>query len=572
MGKTKEKAKPITGMAISFDLFDLPTAQHKAGLAGLILQIRSMKDRGRNFPEGTIPVVEKLTPTTATIRFTESSVQSLFDDLYDAAIVEVGVKSKWQGQVPKRIEEIEEKDEDGKLKKVKRFIYDVTQPCGHFLAQHIKNGTETWLKLWRDMLWAIPRGIPATRIPFEQRAKRLQCKEGQDAWKDLVKVQQARQTNGFHTAKVASSLWLGAQATNAEAIPFEGRAEQSFLLHFWPLTALIFVPQQIDHDGAGDFVGYVLAIPEVNELENFLVDYPLMLSQLGKETRGYRPAEAVIDLPAQGALAFLEHLARLASREVSQKQIKYAVGSIEFVHLVKIGNNIKSMAAGRIVPMPDLIAHYLEIVGRPGHPAMYRNPLFRRSLMVALLNNQEWYEPMAAMLSERPWPFFVRSTQSPQGLPWFWQDAAEKFRVELDKFHEEVSIAMATPDSKPDPQDRLPSLVYRLVQNFIYRKTELKSGQKWESFKEKKIKDEKTGKERVAIPKEYSDAKEKIASSTFLEMRSRRDQEFVNHFTAVFGSVGQYLPEDDFQVVAHGLLTQPDSVKTLTLLALSANS
>ena len=68
---------------------------------------------------------------------------------------------------------------------------------------------------------------------------------------------------------MAGSLWLGAQAINAEAVPFQGRAEQNLLLHFWPLTALIFVPQQIDSDGKGDFVGYILAIPEVDDLENF---------------------------------------------------------------------------------------------------------------------------------------------------------------------------------------------------------------------------------------------------------------------------------------------------------------
>lgn len=569
MSKTKEKVIPITEITITFDLFDLPTAQHKAGLAGLILQIQSMEDRQRNFLKDQIPVIVALTPSSARLRFTEISIQGLFDDCYDAAVAEVVVKSKWQGQEPIRTEDVDETDEHGKVKKVKRFVYEVVQPSGHFLAQHIRNGTDIWLKLWRDMLWSIPRGNPQSRIPYQQRAARTPCKEGHVAWQDLVKVEQARQKNGFHTTEVAGSLWLGAQATNAEAVPFEGRAEQNLLLHFWPITALIFVPQQIDHEGKGDFSGYVLAIPEVSDVENFVVDYPLMLGELSKETRGYRPAEAVIDLPAQGALAFLEHLARLATRKAAQKQIKYTVGSIEFLHLDKKGNNVKSLAAGRVVPVPDLIDQYVQIVGRPGSPPPYRNPFFRRGLMLAMLNHQRWYDPMAAMLAEWPWPFFVRSDQSPQGLPWFWQDAAEKFRVELTKYQEEDSNAMTEPN---DLQDPLPSLVYRLVQNFVRAKTEAKSGFKWNDFKDKKIKDEKSGKERVDVPRSYSEAKEKVASSAFLEMRSRREQEFVNHFTAVFGSVRQFLPEDDFQVVAEALLRQPDNVKTLTLLALSANS
>ena len=40
--------------------------------------------------------------TTAVVRFTERSVQSLFDDLYAAETVEVRSKSKWQGAAEKR--------------------------------------------------------------------------------------------------------------------------------------------------------------------------------------------------------------------------------------------------------------------------------------------------------------------------------------------------------------------------------------------------------------------------------------------------------------------------------------
>ena len=57
--------------------------------------------------------------------------------------------------------------------------------------------------------------------------------------------------------------------------------------------------------------GGALLLPEVADLENFCEDYSQMLRDLCKDVRGFRPAEAVVDLPAEGALAFLEHLARL---------------------------------------------------------------------------------------------------------------------------------------------------------------------------------------------------------------------------------------------------------------------
>lgn len=437
--------------------------------------------------------------------------------------------------------------------------------------------TKDWHKLWRDMLWSIPRGNPQARLAFQDCADGKPCREGQTAWTDLLRVEKARQKNGFFTNEVAGSLWLGAQASNAENIPFVGRAEQNLVLHFWPLTVLIFVPQQIDSDGETDFVGYSLAIPEVTDLESFIEEYPDMLAQLGTDIRGYRPAEAVIDLPAQGALAFMEHLARLAARFTEQKEIRASIGSVEYLHLNKVGNNVKSLAAGRVPFHSGLVQGYRAIVGEPGKPPPFRSPLFRRGLLLALLKGLEWYEPMGTMLVEKQWTFFIHSEGSPKSLPWFWHDAAVKFQQliadhqsDLGRFQE---MAKDNPgNTAAQPLTPLPLLIHRLVENFVIRKTEDKSGTKWDDFKDRKIKDEKSGKERVDVPANYREAREKVASGTFLEMRSRRDQAFVDHFTATFCSIKQFLPEDDFQTVAHALLNEPDNVKTLTLLALSANS
>jgi CRISPR-associated protein Cmx8 len=400
------------------------------------------------------------------------------------------------------------------------------------------------------------------------------CDVAPDLWRQLVRVVGGRVANCFVTAKAPGGLWLGAQETNAEAIPFEGRAEQNLLLHFWALTSLIFVPQAVNADGEGEFVGYVLAIPEVSDLENFLLDYPQMLGQLSRDVRGFRPAEAVIDLPAQGALSFLEHLARLSSQHAERQAIRYSVVSIDYLHLAKFGNNIKALAAGRLAPRPNLLDGYEAVVGRPGQPPPYRNPLFRRGLMLALLEEQAWYEPMAPMLMERPWPFFIRSEQSPRALPWFWQDAARYFEKESADYQRTLEARSYMNASAPTDKQTTPLelLILRLVQSYVNRKTEERSGLKWDDFKDNKVKDEQTGKERISIPEPYREAREKVASSAFLEMRSRREQAFVDHFTATFCSVKQFLREEEFQVVARALLHEPENVKTLTLLALSANS
>ena len=47
------KKPPSERITLHFDILDLPTAQHRAGLAGLVLQVESMKKR--RLPADRIP-------------------------------------------------------------------------------------------------------------------------------------------------------------------------------------------------------------------------------------------------------------------------------------------------------------------------------------------------------------------------------------------------------------------------------------------------------------------------------------------------------------------------------------
>jgi CRISPR-associated protein Cmx8 len=578
---SKKAARPVSeidSVTVKYDLFDLPTAQHKAGLAGLLLHLGNMREPQRALPPEIVPEVVEATPTGATVRFTAKSVQGLFDDLYDASVEEVAVKSKWSAEPKRPPEEVEEADPNnpGKTRKVKRFFYDVIQARGHFLRQYLPemDSNKDWHKLWRDMLWAIPRGNPQSRTPFNQRAAGQSCAEGKVIWEELVRCEKARQANQFYTTEVAGSLWLGAQAVNAEAIPFRGRAEQNLLLHFWPLTALIFVPQQINNDGESEFVGYCLAIPEVADLELFCEDYPLLLHNLSTVVKGFRPAEAVIDLPAQAALEFMEHLARLTAFKTEKKRTGDSISSVEYLHLIKIGNNVKSLAAGRVVAKKDLLERYEAVVGTRDRPTPYKNPLFRCGLLLALLREgASWHDYMGPIFAQRPWPFFVRDEKTPRGLSWFSADAARKFEAESDKYQQALEdyrkMSTTTQGAIPAPESPLPLIIEGMVRSYVMTKAKVKCGH-----------DKKTKLKDLAedAKKKVYEVKTKIASDAFLAIRSRRDEDFVDYFTSAICSVSQYFDrknrQEEFRTVANALLNQEAriDVKTLTLLALSANS
>ena len=425
------------------------------------------------------------------------------------------------------------------------------------------------------MIWSIPRAKPTTRGPFNERAEDKQTSEAGKIWKELLAFEKALKKNKLRTCSVSSAILLGAQAINAEALKFSERSDFALLLHFWQLTVLVFVPQQIDKDGKGEFVGYSLAIPEVSDLKRFCRDFPRLLQNLAPEKRGYRPAAAIIDIPDQAGLEFMRHLHAISSQETQTTSIRRSVHSMEFIHLVKAGNNVKTMASGQITPSDELLEEYTRIMHSGPQAPGLRNPLFRAGRLRGLLRGDPWYYGMQDMLVQRDWTFFIRCSETPRSLPWFSSDVATQFaneesdfKLKIERYEKMIEDKNA---AEPGPQTPVSLLIHRLVRNYVQRKTEERCGIEWKSFKDKKVKDEK-GKERIDVPKEYRDAREKVASSAYLAMRSRRDQDFADFFTASVCSVGQFLKEDEFACVADALLNNTDDVKTLTLLALSANS
>ena len=140
----------------------------------------------------------------------------------------------------------------------------------------------------------------------EASSKAEKAKGDGSNWLDMVAFQVEHAKGQFKLGGLSSALLLGAQDCNAESVDFKGRVEHNVLLHFWPLSSLISVPWLIDREGKSKEVGYVVAIPEVADLKRFCTKYPTMLADLKPKLRGrFRPAQAVIDLPAQGALEFI---------------------------------------------------------------------------------------------------------------------------------------------------------------------------------------------------------------------------------------------------------------------------
>ena len=232
-------------ITLSYQLAELPSSQHRAGLAGLVLMVQELayqpwfEDR-----EGAFIELIDLDEYKVTLNMNLEGLKALFDFTYKAYNEErcTATKDKKREYSEDDIREIEKKDKKGKAKLVKEYRYTVVVPQGAFLPywdesdEDISKGL--WIKLWRDMLWNIVRGVPATRNPFNNRCDdQIYTQDSEKLWKDLNQPDKATGQSG--------NYYLGSMATTAENIPTKDIIRYQFLLNFAPLFFKFIVPLQL---------------------------------------------------------------------------------------------------------------------------------------------------------------------------------------------------------------------------------------------------------------------------------------------------------------------------------------
>jgi CRISPR-associated protein Cmx8 len=561
LAKIKEKIT-VDVLTLDYQLAELPSSQHRAGLAGLVLIERWLK-RQPAFKEkeknGAICDFTRLNAQGATLKINQAGLEALFAEIYAASLEEQErpqpfKNKKTQEIIPPLREEAREEvnSETGKTKKKKVYIYPVVVPKGSFLAdssydQSSDGNKGHWIKLWRDMVWSTLRGVPATRIPFEERAKGIYKKDASDVWKELS-------LPSDYTVDLPSTYFLGAQASNAENVPFKDRARSQFLLHFWIYAAQVYVPTVTDNENKREFVGYALAIPDVSNLKTFCEELPEVLRSRGTELSGYRPRDCIIDLAVEGALDVMKRLSDRLAIRVGEQTTSDLILGVDVIHLNKEGNSVRLLGVSRLDPDYSMIDEHAQI-----RKSLW-NALFRRQRLLNLIKHKPWYIGFDALLSKLP-------DKQSIGNEYFRHDVRESFKYEVSAMSEEIQNTSGDPLTKESTDSSgseisCEVLIYKLVRAYISQKLESKYQLKWSAVKDNPSK-----------KAEYEKNKEKIAKSAFLDIRSRTEKmDFINYFASTLCSVPQYLKPDDFITLTRTLYDETDKVRTLTLLALSANA
>ncbi|MCZ8056263.1 MAG: type I-MYXAN CRISPR-associated protein Cmx8 [Microcystis sp. LE19-12.2C] len=544
---TRKQIATVDVLNLDYQLAELPSSQHRAGLAGLVLIIRWLEGQ-REFTEkvknGAICKLTRLDDKGATLELNQTGLEYLFDEIYDASLEEQErnqlLKKRTKEVIqPLREEEKEETDpKTNKTKTKKVYIYPVVVPKGSFLSDPSydkssdgKNGL--WIKLWRDMVWSILRGVPATRKPFEARAEGQYNDDAIKVWQQLIQPEE-------FTVDLPSTYFLGAQANNAENIPFKDRARLQFLLHFWLFAAQIYVPEVIDNEGKRNFAGYAIAIPDIFKLKRFCERLSRLLSERSIEKSGYLPYDCIIDIAIESALDIMMRLTERLTQSTGEQKTSSTVLGIDVIHTEKQGNNIRILGVSRLNPENLMINEYIRIRNQ------YWSPLFRKQRLLNLVNHSPWYSGFDSLLCTIPYKQITENE-------YFKHDVREALNNEESAMTEQTETKM---------EPNIEELVFELVKNYVKRKFYSKYELTWSNVKGNPKEE-----------KEYNEKKEKIAKSAFLDVRSRTEKmDFINYFVSSLCSVPQHMKSEDYVSLTKALYEDTERIRTLTLLALSANS
>lgn len=411
-------------LELTYDVFTLPTAQHRAGLAGLYVVADTMRRRGMS----DVPNVALDGAGSLRLSLTPASLAALFNYLYDATTEEVRDTKVWRKRggepIPPLREEAETRTDARTGRETTRtvYVYPRILPRAPFLESLAMSAP--WLKLWRDVIWSTMRGIPKTRRPYEERASSASVNEATTTWEDLRRWQTGRANGRAYTTEVSSSLFIGAMARNPEDVPFLGRPDQNLLLHFWPAVmglGEVWRMEREDDKYVEKPAGYVIAVPDVLDIEWFCETFVAHVAGLDTRTFRYRPRAAVLALPEEGGLEYLHHLVALAAARAQAGAVRYAVAGMEVYHLAKQGNNIRVLATGRVPTSEDLLGDYESIRDR------YRDLVFRGQLIRNLLHGRSWYYGFDRIFARHDRDLFVG-----QSAVSFGADARRRFRTEFD--------------------------------------------------------------------------------------------------------------------------------------------
>jgi CRISPR-associated protein Cmx8 len=563
MSKT-QKPNLVT---LEYQLHQLPSSQHRSGLAGLILKIQWLQQQ-EAFKDSvdTVCKVIHVDADKATLKFNLAGLTALFRSHYSASFVErEQLKPRTKGSQNFRIIQREFYDADTDRSTLTDiYIYQDIVPQGHLVQSFdpTANDSQIWTKLWQEATWGILRPGDRQRIPFKAMVSGADPPEIAKIWKLLLdSAEPGLSERPDADVPLSSTYMLGVQSKNNEGMPMGDRARFFFLLHFWSYVAQIYLPIHVDAKDKVTLYGYAIAIPDVRNLALFCQHLPIVLKQRSTKIKWRKPEAAIVYHPIEAGLSLLSHIQTYLGRNTSNTDINDLIFGIDVFHLYRKKHEAQILSIKNYLPDKDTIEEFTRI------DSQILNSTFRIQYWQNLINHRPRITGFDTLLRNLPFAETI-------GNRWFCRDFRTLFYPQSDPMNpEETDAEQAT--SEPDVEEPSPRkemslaiLVLRLLKNYTRYKLNHQFGIEWN----KEWSDQKSDvRNQDPAYQAYKHRKELVLKDLHIDFRRHRHpNEFLDYFATKFTGVYQYLSTEEYLFLAEQIQSQPELIQNLCLLALPA--
>ena len=539
---------------------ELPSSQHRASLAGLILKIQWLQEQA-NFKQSvdTVCKIIDLDADKATLQFNLNGLTALMKSHYSASFEErESRKLRTKGHKNFRIIEREVYNTDTDKKELTTFyIYKDLVPQG-YLVQSFEppgNDNRVWTKLWQEATWTILRPRDRQRLPFKAMVSGTDPPEIEKIWKLLCDQPDAK-------VALSSTYMLGVQAKNNEGVQISDLARFKFLLNFWSYVAQIYLPIQVDAKDKVKLHGYAIAIPDVRNLSAFCQHFPSILRQRDTKELWGKPHSAIVRHPIEAGLNSLGSIHTYLSKLIPELDVSDLLFGVDVFHLFRKKDEPQILSIERYLPNRDAIAEFTQLQDK------LFDPLFRLQYWQNLIRDRPRIHGFYSLLRDLPTSETIKNNL-------FCRDFRTVFRpknnaMELEKIDEtksDIEIDSGeTSKSTATKEISIESLLLRLLRTYTRHQLEHRFKLKWDKNWNKKKKEELKHDEAY---KNYKEKLKQIVVDLHHDFRRPREgNDFLAYFAAKFTDVYQYITTEEYLLLAQLIQTQPEQIRILCLLAL----
>ena len=549
-------------ITLKYVLSQLPSSQHRAGLAGLILIIWWLQEQPefQHSVDAEFKIVD-LNADRVTLQFNLAGLTALMKSHFSASFEE------------RESKKIRTKSKQ-KFKKIKRKVYDVETdttklttfyiytdivPQG-YLVQSFEppNSNDlVWTKLWQEVTWTILRPRDRQRLPFKAMANDTEPSEIEKIWHLL-------QDKPDSKVPLSSTYMLGVQAKNNEGVPFTDLARDRFLLNFWSYVARIYLPLKIDFKGKPKLQGYAIAIPDVRNLTAFCQHFPSILRQRNTKEQWGKPRSAIIRNLVEAGLDSLGSIHTYLFKLKPELNIDELLFGVDVFHIIRPQDKPQSkpqiLSIQRYLPNREAIEEFTQLQDK------LFDPLFRQQYWQNLISDRPRIEGFYTLLRDLPTAETVKNN-------WFCQDFRTVFSLksdsmELKKIDETKSDGEINSDTSKSTKTKdisIENLLLRLLKTYTRHQLEhrfkLKWNQDWDNQKPEDLK-------KIEAYQNYKEKRTQIVVDLHHDFRRpRQTHEFLAYFAAKFTDVYQYITTEEYLLLAQLIQTQPEQIRVLCLLS-----